>query len=144
MPSHFMPSRIACTDCSVERSRSVSSMRSTNLPPWRRAYAHEKSAVRAPPMCRKPVGLGAKRVLIVIPPIVRKSGTGSGFLAVRSPFDRKALRAPAQHAAGEIGDLVEAGLAEDHRCLRRARTGAADGDDGPAFRDFRDFFRQFS
>ena len=46
------PSRIACTDSCVERSRSVSSMRSTNLPPWRRAYAQEKSAVRAPPMCR--------------------------------------------------------------------------------------------
>ena len=35
-------------------------------PPWRRANAHEKRAVRAPPICRNPVGLGAKRVRHVI------------------------------------------------------------------------------
>ncbi len=37
-------------------------MRSTNWPPWRRAKAQLNSAVRAEPMCRNPVGLGAKRV----------------------------------------------------------------------------------
>jgi hypothetical protein len=52
MPSHLIPSRIACTDSAVERSRSVSSMRRMKRPPWRRAYAHEKRAVRAPPIWR--------------------------------------------------------------------------------------------
>ncbi len=35
-----MPSRIASTDASVERSRSVSSMRSTKVPFILRANAH--------------------------------------------------------------------------------------------------------
>jgi hypothetical protein len=47
---------------SVERSRSVSSTRTRNFPPVWRAYNQLNSAVRAPPMCRKPVGDGAKRV----------------------------------------------------------------------------------
>src|SRR5882757_95347 len=50
----------------VERSRSVSSMRSTKTPAWRRAYNQQNSAVRNPPMCRKPVGLGAKRVRTIM------------------------------------------------------------------------------
>jgi len=47
-----MPSRMACTAAGVERATSVSSMRRMKLPPWRRAKAHENSAVRAPPMWR--------------------------------------------------------------------------------------------
>ena len=46
----------------VERARSVSSMRRMNVPSCLRANAQLKRAVRAPPMCKKPVGLGAKRV----------------------------------------------------------------------------------
>src|SRR3546814_3768865 len=37
-------------------------MRSRNLPPWWRANSQLNSAVRAPPIWRKPVGDGAKRV----------------------------------------------------------------------------------
>src|SRR5882672_2088900 len=48
---------------SVERERSVSSMRRMKAPPWWRAKSQLKSAVRAPPTCRWPVGLGAKRTL---------------------------------------------------------------------------------
>src|SRR5258707_14969759 len=44
---------------------------------------------------------------------------------VGAALDREALGAPAQHAAGEIGDFIEAGLAEEHGGLRRARAGAA-------------------
>jgi hypothetical protein len=33
-------------------------------------------------------------------------------------FDRITGRAPAQHAAGEIGHLFETGLVEQDRCLR--------------------------
>src|SRR5262249_19031499 len=46
------------------RSMSVSSTRSTNRPPVWRAKSRLKSAVRAPPMWRGPVGGGAKRVLV--------------------------------------------------------------------------------
>ena len=48
---------------SVERERSVSSIRRMNWPPWWRAKSQLKRAVRAPPTCRCPVGLGAKRTL---------------------------------------------------------------------------------
>src|SRR6266850_1964544 len=61
-PSHFSPSRIAAMAGSVDRSRSVSSIRSSILPPRFLAYSQLNSAVRAPPMWRKPVGEGAKRV----------------------------------------------------------------------------------
>src|SRR3546814_4319352 len=59
-----MPSRIASIAASVERARSVSSIRSRNRPPWWRANSQLNSAVRAPPIWRKPVGEGAKRVTI--------------------------------------------------------------------------------
>ena len=49
---HFNPSKIACTAPSVERSRSVSSMRSSILPPVWREKAQLNNAVRAPPICR--------------------------------------------------------------------------------------------
>ncbi len=39
-------------------------MRRMNVPPWWRANAQANSAVRMLPRCRKPVGLGAKRVRI--------------------------------------------------------------------------------
>ncbi len=48
----------------VERSRSVSSMRSTIVPASWRASSQLNRAVLAPPMCRAPVGEGAKRTLI--------------------------------------------------------------------------------
>src|SRR5215510_12133440 len=46
---------------SVERERSVSSIRRMKVPRWWRARSQLKSAVRAPPTWRWPVGLGAKR-----------------------------------------------------------------------------------
>src|SRR4051794_30471902 len=41
-------------------------MRSRNCPPKWRARTNEKSAVRAPPTWRKPVGEGAKRVTTLL------------------------------------------------------------------------------
>src|ERR1700741_2391679 len=43
----------------VERAKSLSSMRSTNVAPAPRASSQLKSAVRALPTCSCPVGLGA-------------------------------------------------------------------------------------
>ena len=51
------------SDASVLRSTSVSSMRRIIVPPLWRAYSQLKMKVRALPMCRKPVGEGAKRTL---------------------------------------------------------------------------------
>src|SRR5690606_27085292 len=60
-PSQSSPSMMASIAACVERARSVSSIRSSALPPWWRAKSQLNSAVRAPPICRKPVGEGAKR-----------------------------------------------------------------------------------
>src|SRR4051794_29194220 len=57
-----MPSRIASIASLVDRALSVSSIRNRNLPPWWRANSQLNKAVRAPPMCKYPVGEGAKRV----------------------------------------------------------------------------------
>ena len=45
----------------VLRATSVSSRRRMNVPPTRRAWRKLNSAVRAVPMCKGPVGLGAIR-----------------------------------------------------------------------------------
>ena len=50
-PSQRRSSRIARSDSRVERSKSVSSMRRMNVPPWPRASSQLKSAVRALPTC---------------------------------------------------------------------------------------------
>src|SRR5215813_10511764 len=47
----------------VTRVRSVSSIRSTNVPPVERANAQSYSAVRTLPTCRSPLGDGANRTL---------------------------------------------------------------------------------
>src|ERR671916_967779 len=52
------------TDSSVERARSVSSIRNTNVPPVLRAKSQLKRAVLTPPTCNSPVGLGAYRTRI--------------------------------------------------------------------------------
>src|SRR5438876_7671043 len=46
---------------SVERCRSVSSIRRMKLPPWCRANSQLNSAVRALPTWMEPVGAGANR-----------------------------------------------------------------------------------
>src|SRR6266850_2092052 len=75
-PSHLRPSRITWVCSSVERALSVSSMRSRKVPPLFRAYSQLKSAVRAPPTWRYPVGEGAKRTRTVM-------GNGGG--GIRTP-----------------------------------------------------------
>src|SRR6478672_10422176 len=59
------------SDSFVERSASVSSMRRISVPSLPRASSQLKSAVRALPTCNWPVGLGAKRNLIVLKPGLR-------------------------------------------------------------------------
>src|SRR5208337_64403 len=71
MPIHRKPSRMPLTASSTCRSWSVSSIRSRNWPPKCRASSQLNRAVRTPPMCRKPVGLGANRVRTVMGPFRR-------------------------------------------------------------------------
>src|SRR5215208_2709929 len=73
-------SKICSTFSGVERSRSVSSMRSTSSPPWRRARSQLYSAVRAPPMCSTPVGDGAKRTLTTAMLIGAHVSTAGGLV----------------------------------------------------------------
>src|SRR5271157_764007 len=61
IPSQRSPSRIPSTISGEERSKSVSSMRRTSVPPQCRSNSQLNSAVRAPPTWRYPVGEGAKR-----------------------------------------------------------------------------------
>src|SRR6185437_14635153 len=61
MPSHCSPWRMPSTISGVERSRSVSSILRTSVPPSCRAKSQLNRAVRAPPTCKYPVGDGAKR-----------------------------------------------------------------------------------
>ena len=61
--SQRRPSKMELSDASVLRSTSVSSMRRIIVPPLWRAYSQLKMNVRALPMCRNPVGDGAKRTL---------------------------------------------------------------------------------
>ena len=75
---------MAASDSRVDRSKSVSSMRSTNVPPVRRASSQLKSAVRALPTCSCPVGLGANRT--------RTGGDGGVVIAESAP--PRARRSP--------------------------------------------------
>ena len=53
---------VAAVAAGAERGRAVASSRSKKRPPRRRAKSKLKRAVRAPPICRYPVGEGANRV----------------------------------------------------------------------------------
>src|SRR3954467_12023392 len=76
------------THSSRVRSTSVSSMRRMNVPPACLAKSQLKSAVRAPPTWRKPVGDGAKRT--------RGADTRRGYLPpVTSLIDGEDARAHA-------------------------------------------------
>ena len=77
MPSQRRSSRMPSADATVERASSVSSRRSTNVPPWPRASSQLNSAVRALPTWRCPVGLGAKRTRIGSLSGNRESGIGN-------------------------------------------------------------------
>src|SRR5882762_10896103 len=96
---------------SVERALSVSSMRSRNFPPSRRAKSQLKSAVRAPPTWRYPVGEGAKRSrgfgLLVISDSRMKSG---------STLEARTRRAEREGFEPSIRVSTYAGLA--NRCLK--------------------------
>src|SRR5690606_20265746 len=90
-PSHRRSSRIASAKASDERSSSVSSMRSRNVPPSFCAQSQLSRATRAFPTCNRPVGLGAKRNLVI-------------FLSSR-PFEAVRNRIATVPAEGARGDL---------------------------------------
>ena len=134
------PARTRC----VERSSSVSSMRSTSRPPARRVKAQLKSAVRAPPMCRKPVGLGREAgadarhggrgyqprrragpsVAVEVPPSVcysNSSGKSPSFLAFLGSRDHEAAARSPDRESDSVPLRDGAGLV----ARRPARRGTA-------------------
>ena len=62
-PARSDPRGSPASNATCERSRSVSSMRSRNRPPCRRANSQLTTAARALPRWRWPVGLGANRTV---------------------------------------------------------------------------------
>ena len=64
MPSHCKEALIFSSLSRVERVKSVSSMRNTNVPFSLRANNQLNKAERAPPIWNGPVGLGAKRTFM--------------------------------------------------------------------------------
>src|ERR1019366_10635562 len=63
MPNHSSAAMIPSVHSGRLRTSSVSSMRSTNVPPYWRAKSQLNSADRAPPTWKYPVGDGANRTL---------------------------------------------------------------------------------
>src|ERR1035438_8131766 len=81
--SQRRPSYIEVSEASVLRSTSVSSMRRIMAPPLRGAYNELKMNVRALPMCKKPVGEGAKRTLSMGNASITRCGKGLGDVCAR-------------------------------------------------------------
>ena len=72
--SHVMPNQsrsnfIASIYSCLERSGSVSSNLRINFPPFCLAIRKLNNAVRRLPICKKPVGDGAKRVMVMTGPL---------------------------------------------------------------------------
>ena len=77
--------------------------------------AHPKSAVRSPPICSSPVGLGAKRVRTG--PVMRapRCGWGGGFGVGRGLRGKAGIVDGGEHVAGEgrgHGELAAGGVGE--------------------------------
>ena len=77
-----------CSDSRVDRSASVSSMRSTNVPSLPCASSQLKSAVRALPTCSWPVGLGANLTRILQSSV----GNRQSSVAIGSPSRQSVSR----------------------------------------------------
>src|ERR1700704_4109044 len=105
--SHSRPSQRSVSSAEamysvVTRLRSVSSMRSTKVPPVCRAKAQSYSAVRMLPTCRSPLGEGAKRTRT--PPAGWSSAGGAGSVTVHH---RVAQRPDVLDRHGHFVSLLE-------------------------------------
>src|SRR2546428_5893969 len=68
-------------------------------------------------------------------PTALRGWRGAEFLAAAA-LDGVSFRAPAQHTAGQIGDIGETVLLQDGEGLGRTAAGPADGDDRPVAAQF--------
>jgi hypothetical protein len=83
--------------------------------------------------------------LVVIPTLyyaAYRHRLGRAMPSGRRRLDRQRLGAPAQHAAGQVGQRGVAGLLQQHHRLRRPCTRPADGDHRPAAVDLAHALRQ--
>src|SRR5436189_4693290 len=99
------------------RAASVSSTRKMNVPLVCRANSQLNSAVRAPPMCSDPVGLGAKRT---------RTGRVEAVVTRDLPGEKNTARSTLAHAlrAGDCG--FWRGLVAHHQRLPAQPVGAGD------------------
>src|SRR5262245_3076247 len=91
-------------------------MRRMKTPPWWRANAQLNSAVRAPPTCRWPVGLGAKRTRTG-----SLMGIGSGTTAYSTRSEAEAPHQRARQAPDDEHDDPPDGRRVDYRTPARHR-----------------------
>src|SRR5690606_26900118 len=130
MPSASIADRMPSARSGWLREASVSSMRSTNVPPVCLATAQLNSAERAPPTWNMPVGDGAKRTRTSELPAAGVTGTAQLATTRRIARGRRTRRrsdlAP-HHGVGEHPDALDLAL---HAVpgLDRADTGRGAGE----------------
>src|SRR5204862_364799 len=73
---------------------------------------------------------------------MRAGGPRSRIGLGAAALDRVAFGAPAQHPAGQVGDILEAGLLQDVCRVGRAAAGPAHRDDRPVAREFAGALRE--
>src|ERR1700709_1318538 len=98
MPSHASESMTDARPSGVLRARSVSSMRSTRVPPKCRAKAQLKRAERTLPTCRLPVGDGGNRT---------RTASGATFPRTGSPWTGSVTL---NHLVGQVADALDRDL----------------------------------
>src|SRR5689334_12301863 len=102
-------------------------MRRMKVPPTWRAKSQLKSAVRAPPTCRKPVGLGAKRTLttsLMSVPLEEPAPRRGRELANARAADRRVPEAVVVDVRGERRPHHQRGVQQ--QALERPQRAAAD------------------
>src|SRR6185436_19147150 len=117
--------RMLSSDSLVDRSASVSSMRRISVPSWPRASSQLKRAVRALPTWSCPVGLGAKRNLMIFrgaSPLVLPDTRSRSPLRRLAPIAWLASR---RSLAGGRGSSLPA--PNQRHGMRGNRVAAADG-----------------
>ena len=109
MPSHLRSVSTASSLSRVLRAASVSSTRSTSLPPTCLAKSQLKSAVRAPPTCRLPVGDGAKRTRTSRPSVSAPAVFGLSSVTAARALEWRARRPEGIGCTGAKWQRLESG-----------------------------------
>src|SRR5205823_2379024 len=121
-PSQRSDSWIWSVACATSRLVSVFSIRSRNSPPSWRANSQLKSAVWTLPMCRKPVGLGAKRTRAATSVAYCRARAARFQVTVRYDGARRRRRLP-RPLPDQPGEPERRDLRKVGRCAREHHGG---------------------